>query len=80
MTVTLYAAFSPSDSPSPEASALSQEENPRNQLMALMLLTAQPQVRFATSFLPKALSALPNCGSNIHSLILVLGCPVSSHL
>ncbi|XP_023581950.1 LOW QUALITY PROTEIN: zinc finger protein 197 [Trichechus manatus latirostris] len=27
----------------PEASALSQEENPRNQLMALMLLTAQPQ-------------------------------------
>eukprot|EP00069_Balaena_mysticetus_P006784 bmy_18767T0 len=32
------------DSPAPEASALSQEENPRNQLMALMLLTAQPQV------------------------------------
>ncbi|XP_072576210.1 zinc finger protein 197 isoform X2 [Vulpes vulpes] len=31
------------DSPAPEASALSQEENPRNQLMALMLLTAQPQ-------------------------------------
>ncbi|KAM5234098.1 zinc finger protein 197 isoform 3-T3 [Hipposideros larvatus] len=30
-------------SPAPEASALSQEENPRNQLMALMLLTAQPQ-------------------------------------
>ncbi|KAM6169266.1 zinc finger protein 197-like [Rhynchocyon petersi] len=27
----------------PEASALSQAENPRNQLMALMLLTAQPQ-------------------------------------
>lgn len=68
------------DSPAPEASALSQEENPRNQLMALMLLTAQPQVRFATSFLPKALSALPNCGSNVHSLILVLGCPVGSHL
>ncbi|XP_037704670.1 LOW QUALITY PROTEIN: zinc finger protein 197 [Choloepus didactylus] len=31
------------DPPAPEASALSQEENPRNQLMALMLLTAQPQ-------------------------------------
>ncbi|KAF6313765.1 zinc finger protein 197 [Rhinolophus ferrumequinum] len=30
-------------SPAPEASALSQEENPRNQLMALMHLTAQPQ-------------------------------------
>ncbi|XP_036886548.1 zinc finger protein 197 isoform X2 [Sturnira hondurensis] len=29
--------------PAPEASALFQEENPRNQLMALMLLTAQPQ-------------------------------------
>ncbi|XP_063117080.1 zinc finger protein 197 isoform X4 [Cavia porcellus] len=34
---------SPHDSPAPEASILSQEENPRNQLMALMLLTAQPQ-------------------------------------
>ncbi|XP_021113175.1 zinc finger protein 197 isoform X4 [Heterocephalus glaber] len=33
----------PHDSPAPEASTLSQEENPRNQLMALMLLTAQPQ-------------------------------------
>ena len=42
MTVISYAAFSSSDSPAPEASALSQEENPRNQLMALMLLTAQP--------------------------------------
>ncbi|XP_053455402.1 LOW QUALITY PROTEIN: zinc finger protein 197 [Nycticebus coucang] len=31
------------DSPAHEASNLSQEENPRNQLMALMLLTAQPQ-------------------------------------
>ncbi|XP_045055773.2 zinc finger protein 197 isoform X9 [Desmodus rotundus] len=31
------------DAPAPEASALFQEENPRNQLMALMLLTAQPQ-------------------------------------
>ncbi|KAF6101753.1 zinc finger protein 197 [Phyllostomus discolor] len=33
----------PHDAPAPEASALFQEENPRNQLMALMLLTAQPQ-------------------------------------
>ncbi|XP_019579643.2 LOW QUALITY PROTEIN: zinc finger protein 197 [Rhinolophus sinicus] len=33
----------PHGSPAPEASALSQEENPRNQLMALMHLTAQPQ-------------------------------------
>ncbi|XP_023556388.1 zinc finger protein 197 isoform X2 [Octodon degus] len=31
------------DSPALEAAPLSQEENPRNQLMALMLLTAQPQ-------------------------------------
>uniref|UniRef100_G3TUC9 SCAN box domain-containing protein n=1 Tax=Loxodonta africana TaxID=9785 RepID=G3TUC9_LOXAF len=36
------------DALAPEASALSQEENPRNQLMALMLLTAQPQKEYIT--------------------------------
>lgn len=46
--------------------------------MALMLLTAQPQVRFASSFLPKALSAL--IVAEVPSLILVLWCLVSSHL
>ena len=76
----LICSFSPSDSPAPEASALSQEENPRNQLMALMLLTAQPQVRFASSFLLKALTALPNCSWSIPFLILVLGYPGSSCL
>lgn len=59
----LSAAFPlSSDAPAPEASALFQEENPRNQLMALMLLTAQPQVRFASLFLPRAGSVPPKCG------------------
>lgn len=68
-----HAAFAPSsDSPAPEASALSQEENPRNQLMALMLLTAQPQVGLhSLSFLRPSLHY--QTVAEAFSVILVFG-------